>query len=83
MATLKSQIQGLIDYANETTGAGDTLLGDAVKTLCDGYGQGGGGTTDVESNDIDFYDYDGTRVASWTLAELASKTELPTPPSHA
>ena len=82
MATLKSQIQGLIDYANETTGAGDTLLGDAVKTLCDGYGQGGGGTTDVESNDIDFYDYDGTRVASWTLAELASKTELPTPPSH-
>lgn len=40
MPTLKSKIQGLINYANETTGAGDTLLGDAVKTLCDGYGGG-------------------------------------------
>lgn len=46
---LSSKIQALINYANETTGAGDTRLGDAVKTLCDGYGGGGGGPT--------FYDY--------------------------
>lgn len=39
---LSSKIQALINYANETTGAGDTRLGDAVKTLCDGYGGGGG-----------------------------------------
>lgn len=30
----------LLTYANETTGAGDTLLGDAVKTLVEGYGGG-------------------------------------------
>lgn len=39
--SLTSRIQALIDYANETTEAGDVLLGDAVKTLADGY-QGGG-----------------------------------------
>lgn len=37
---LSSKIQALINYANETTEAGDTRLGDAVKTLCDGYGGG-------------------------------------------
>lgn len=37
------KIRALIQYANEKTGAADTTLGDAVKTLCDGYMQGGGG----------------------------------------
>ena len=32
---------------------------------------------------INFYDYDGTIFASWTLAELANATALPTNPSHA
>lgn len=43
---LAFQLASLIAYANETTGAGDTLLGDAVKTLVEGYGQG----------DLVFYD---------------------------
>lgn len=38
MATLTSQIQALIAYANETTGKGDTHLGDAVKSLAERYG---------------------------------------------
>lgn len=38
---LKPKIQALIDFANETTEAGDERLGDAVKTLCDGYNGGG------------------------------------------
>ena len=42
---------------------------------------GGGGVTVVEK-DINFYDYDGTLVESWTLAELADKTALPANPSH-
>ena len=32
--------------------------------------------------DINFYDYDGTLLYAWTLAELAGKTELPPLPSH-
>lgn len=44
--------------------------------------QTGGGTTPGAPGDITFYDYDGTIVTSWTLAELAAKTALPDYPSH-
>lgn len=44
--------------------------------------QTGGGTTPGTPGDITFYDYDGTIVTSWTLAELATKTSLPDYPSH-
>lgn len=33
-------------------------------------------------NDINFYDYDGFRVESWSLSELQSKTALPDNPTH-
>lgn len=39
---LTDAIEALTTYANETTGASDTTLSDAVGTLVDGYGQGGG-----------------------------------------
>nr|DAH28246.1 MAG TPA: leucine rich repeat protein [Caudoviricetes sp.] len=39
-----------------------------------------GGT--VRESDINFWDYDGTLLYAWTLAELAGKTELPPLPSH-
>ena len=42
----------------------------------------GGGTTAVSPKDINFYDYDGTCVAAWSLAELAGKTALPDYPTH-
>lgn len=42
---LTDAINALTTYANETTGASDTNLSDAVETLVDGYGQGGGGIT--------------------------------------
>lgn len=44
--------------------------------------EAGGGTTPGVPGDITFYDYDGTIVTSWTLAELATKTALPDYPSH-
>lgn len=39
---LTDAINALTTYANETTGAGDTTLSEAVATLIEGYGQGGG-----------------------------------------
>ena len=39
---LTDAIQALTTYANETTGASDTTLSEAVATLVAGYGQGGG-----------------------------------------
>lgn len=40
---LTDAINALTQYANETTGASDTTLSDAVGTLVAGYGGGGGG----------------------------------------
>ena len=34
------------------------------------------------TKNINFYDYDGTLVASWTLEDLASATALPDNPNH-
>lgn len=39
-------------------------------------------TTPPEESDINFWDYDGTLLYSWTFAELATKTALPPLPSH-
>ncbi len=45
--SIRSKIQSLITAANSTTGESDTTLTDAVQTLVDGYGQGGGGNEDA------------------------------------
>lgn len=44
--SIKSKIQALIAAANAKTGESDATLTDAVQTLVDGYGQGGGLTLD-------------------------------------
>ena len=38
--------------------------------------------TPIAENDVTFYDYDGTVVASYTAAEFANLTAMPTNPSH-
>ena len=45
---LTDAINALTTYANETTGAGDTTLSEAVATLVAGYGQGGGDGASLE-----------------------------------
>jgi len=52
--SLTSRIQALTAYANEVTGKSDTTLSDAVASLADGYGQGGGGISQgLEVTEID------------------------------
>lgn len=41
--SIYSKLSALLTAANTTTGESDTTLTDAVQTLIDGYGQGGGG----------------------------------------
>lgn len=43
---------------------------------------GGGGVVSVPEKDVNFYDYDGTCVNSYTAAEFANLTELPANPTH-
>jgi hypothetical protein len=42
----------------------------------------GGSVVSVEEKDVTFIDYDGTYVASYTLEEVATLTELPPAPDH-
>ena len=45
----------------------------------------GGGTptpTPVESNDVNFYDYDGTLLYSYSKSDFAQLTAMPANPSH-
>ena len=44
--------------------------------------QTGGSSTPVSSNDVTFYDYDGTVVASYSLAEAQALTSLPAGTAH-
>lgn len=43
---------------------------------------GGGAPVEVDEKDVNFYDYDGTLLYSYTLAEAQALTELPPGPEH-
>ena len=55
-----------------------------LKTLCEknAGSTGGGGSSSASPKDVNFYDYDGTIVASYTLSEAQSLTALPDAPTH-
>ena len=57
-----------------------------LKALCEknagSTGGGGGGSSAASPNDINFYDYDGIIVASYSLSEAQSLTALPDGPTH-
>lgn len=72
-AGLKTAIE-----AKGVTVSSDALL-DAYPALVDAIPSGGG---EVEKKDVNFYDYDGTRVASFSGSELQALTALPDAPDH-
>lgn len=45
-------------------------------------GSGSGPSSPVSSNDVTFYDYDGTVIASYSLEEAQALTSLPDGPTH-
>lgn len=69
-----------VEAKGGTTPQTETVAGlaDAIGTIP----TGGGSSVPVSPSDITFYDYDGTVVAAWSLAALATKTALPDLPSH-
>mgnify|MGYP004520245951 CR=1 FL=1 len=86
LATVPNKInygdRTLIDLTEDTVTPETLKLG---ATAHDASGRQITGTLDTtppEESDINFWDYDGTLLYSWTLAELATKTELPPLPSH-
>ena len=79
---LTDAINALTTYANETTGASDATLSDAVATLVEGYGQGGGEVEEAEIKIVNFLDYDARVAYSYTAQEFNELTELPPNVSH-
>lgn len=47
-----------------------------------GGGSSGGGTTGVSPKEVNFYDYDGTCVYAYSVAEAQALSELPAGPEH-
>lgn len=78
---LTDAINALTRYANETTGASDQTLSDAVGTLCDGYG--GGGNSDlidfVEGNLTTFESNEITKVRANGFMGFSRLTEISLP----
>ena len=84
-AMLDAGMKSVADAIRAKAGTTDLLAWpDGFKTAVEGIqtGGGGGSTSDVAMKDVNFYDYDGTLVASYTLAEAQALTTLPDGPTH-
>ena len=84
-AALDAGMKSVADAIRAKTGTTDLLAWpDGFKAAVEGIqtGGGGGSTSDAVMKDVNFYDYDGTLVASYTLAEAQALTTLPDGPTH-
>lgn len=62
----------------------DTLdtAGGTVRTITGAVESGGGGVEEAPLNDVNFIDYDGTIVASYSASDFANLSALPANPTH-
>ena len=84
-AMLDAGMKSVADAIRAKAGTTDLLAWpDGFKAAVEGIQTGGGGgtTSDVVMKDVNFYDYDWTLVASYTLAEAQALTTLPDGPTH-
>lgn len=81
MTENKDELYALLDYANSVTEKSDTNIGNAIKTLCDGYGQGGGSSvksgTITPSADVSELTIDGLGfVPKLAILTIKSKDDV-------
>ena len=74
-----SDYQNICNSIRSKTGGADLLKSGEVSAAIDSIQASGGG---IEHKDVNFYDYDGTLLHSYTIEEASSLTSLPTLPSH-
>ena len=84
MQNAKAAIKAAIEGKGVTVPDATLLDGMAplIASIKTGGGSGGGTTGSVGPKDVNFYDYDGALVASYTLAEAQALTALPDGPAH-
>lgn len=72
-------LEDIADAINAKTGEAAAMtpgeMADAISSIS-------GGRSSVPSKDVNFIDYDGTVVYSYTAAEFAELTAMPDNPSH-
>ena len=83
-AALDTQLTSIADAIRAKTGRPASLTIDEmpIEIASIQTGGGGGSTAPVSANDVTFYDYDGSIVASYTLAQAKALTALPDAPTH-
>ena len=81
LGNAKTAIASAIANKGVTVPSGTKL--DGMATLIDDISGGGGGAIPSASpKEVNFYDYDGRLVASYTIAEAQSLAALPAAPDH-
>lgn len=84
-AYLKAMIEGNTEVA-EPRSRIEAYLCALARNGSSGGGSGGGGssggTTGVSPKEVNFYDYDGTCVHAYTVAEAQALSKLPAGPEH-
>lgn len=73
----KADIKTSIENKGVTVPSATLISG--YSTLIDQISQG---TTEAAFNDVNFYDYDGTRVYSYSKSDFANLTAMPANPTH-
>lgn len=81
-AALDTQLTSIADAIRAKTGGTASLTLDEMPNEIESIQTGGGSSAPVSANDVTFYDYDGTIVASYTLAQAQALTALPDAPTH-
>lgn len=83
-AKLDSALTATADAIREKSGESGAIVWDGESGFAEAIGgiETGGGFVPLEEKDVNFYDYDGTLLYSYTLDELQALTELPPNASH-
>lgn len=80
-STLRGLFSDIADAIREKDGSSGTIVADTFPDAIRAIPTGGGGEA-AKSKDVNFIDYDGTIVYSYTAAEFAQLTDMPSNPSH-
>lgn len=81
----ETSLTSIADSIRKKTGKKDKLaFPSGFVSEIDSIQTGGGSAPaeEIEEKDVNFFDYDGTLIASYTEAEAKALTALPTPPEH-
>ena len=78
---LIDKLTSIANAIRSKTGSTDLMSLDDMPTAIEGI-QSGGGNPSAESKDVNFIDYDGTVLYSYTASEFAELSVLPENPTH-